>query len=66
MRDSAPTRRMPFKVLTTGMFCCWQDRRPDDGARYEAARRQAGSPVVSLFDRVDLGKSPCKHPAKKS
>jgi len=48
------------------IFRCWQDRQPYDEARYEAALRQAGSPVVALFDRVDLGKSPWKNPAKKS
>lgn len=45
---------------------CWQDRTPYDEARYEAALRQAGSPVVALFDRVALGKSPWKNPAKKN
>jgi transposase len=45
---------------------CWQDRVPYEEARYEAALRQAGSPVVALFECVELGKSPWKHPAKKS
>jgi transposase len=45
---------------------CWQDRTPYDDARYEAALRAAGSPVVALFDRVELGQSPFKNPAKKS
>ncbi|MCU0784685.1 MAG: hypothetical protein MUF81_11710 [Verrucomicrobia bacterium] len=43
---------------------CWPP--PYDEARYEAALRQAGSPVVALFDRVELGKSPWKTPAKKT
>jgi transposase len=41
---------------------CWQDRQPYDEARYEAALRQAGSPLVALFDRIELGKSPWKNP----
>jgi hypothetical protein len=45
---------------------CWQDRQPYDEARYEAALRKSGSPVVALLDRVDLGKSPWKNPANKS
>jgi len=45
---------------------CWQDRQPYDAARDEAALRKAGSPVVALFDRVELGKNPWKNPAKKS
>lgn len=44
---------------------CWQDRKPYDEARYEAALRKDGSPIVALFDRVELGKSPWKNPAKK-
>jgi transposase len=45
---------------------CWQDHRPYDEARYEAALRQRHSPLVSLFDRIELGKSPWKNPAKKN
>ena len=45
---------------------CWQDRKPYAEKTYEAALRKAGSPVVALFDRVELGKSPWKNPAKKS
>ena len=33
---------------------------------YEAALRKHGSPLVALFDRVELGKSPCKNPVKKN
>jgi transposase len=44
---------------------CWQDRRPYDEAIYEASLKKHGSPIVALFDRVDLGKSPWKNPAKK-
>jgi hypothetical protein len=28
--------------------------------------RKHGSPLVALFDRVELGKSPFKNPMKKS
>lgn len=56
----------PAHKLARIIWRCWQDRRPYDDARYEAALRQAGSPVVALFDRVDLGKSSWKTPAKKS
>lgn len=45
---------------------CWQDRRPYDDARYEAVLRKRNSPVVALLDRVELGKSPWKNPAKKN
>jgi transposase len=44
---------------------CWQDRQPYEEARYEAALRRSGSPIVALFDRVEPGKSPWKNPAKK-
>ncbi len=44
---------------------CWQDRRPYDQTIYEASLIKHGSPIVALFDRVDLGKSPWKHPANK-
>ena len=39
---------------------CWQDRRPYEDNRYEAALQQHGSPVVKLFDQIELGKSPMK------
>ena len=45
---------------------CWQDHRPYDEATYEAALRQHGSPLVGLFDRIELGKSQWKNPAKKN
>jgi transposase len=45
---------------------CWQDRQPYEEAKYEAALRKAGSPLVALFDRVELGKSPWKNPVKKT
>jgi transposase len=45
---------------------CWQNHTPYQEAIYEAALRKRGSHLVSLFDRVELGKSPFKNPVKKS
>ena len=45
---------------------CWQDRQPYEEAKYEAALKENGSELVKLFDRVELGKSPFKNPAKKN
>jgi transposase len=45
---------------------CWQTHTPYDDARYEAVLRRRRSPVVALFEQVELGKSPWKNPAKKS
>jgi transposase len=45
---------------------CWQDRKPYDERIYEAALRKRQSPLVRLFDRIELGKSPWKNPAKKN
>jgi transposase len=45
---------------------CWQDHTPYSEPVYEAALRRRNSPIVKLFDKVDLGKSPVKHPAKKN
>jgi len=45
---------------------CWQDHKPYDDQQYEAALRKRKSPVVKLLDRVELGKSPWKNPAKKN
>ena len=44
---------------------CWQDRPPYEEQMYEAALRKKGSPLVALFDRVELGKSPFKNPVNK-
>jgi len=46
------------------IFRCWQNRQPYQEARYEAALRKAGSPLVTLFDCVELGKNPRKNPPK--
>ena len=45
---------------------CWQDHKPYDEPKYEAALQKNGSPLVALFDRVVLGKSPFKNPVKKN
>ncbi len=67
---SPSTQNQAFQALAfkwqRAIWRCWQDRTPYGEARYEAALRQAGSPVVALFNRVELGKSPWKNPAKKS
>ena len=45
---------------------CWQNRTPYTEQIYEAALRTRCSPLVKLFDQVELGKSPFKNPAKKN
>jgi transposase len=45
---------------------CWQDRKPYDEATYEAALRRSGSPLIALFDQIEVGKTPWKNPVKKS
>jgi transposase len=46
------------------LWRCWQDRKPYDESRYEAALRKNGSKLVNLFDQIELGKSPFKNPVK--
>jgi transposase len=58
-------RALAFKWQRV-IWRCWQDRKPYEETKYETALRKAGSPLVALFDRVELGKSPWKNPAKKS
>ena len=45
---------------------CWQNRTPYQDHIYVASLRQHHSPIVALFDKVELGKSPFKNPVKKS
>jgi len=45
---------------------CWQNHTPYREEIYEAALRKRGSPIVALFDQIQLGKSPFKNPANKS
>jgi len=58
-------RALAFKWQRV-IWRCWQNRRPYDERIYEAALQKSGSLLVNLFDRVELGKSPWKNPAKKS
>jgi transposase len=58
-------RALAFKWQRV-IWRCWQDRTPYDEPTYEAALRRSGSELVKLFDRVELGKSPFKNPAKKN
>lgn len=57
-------RALAFKWQRV-LFRCWQDRKPYDDKHYESVLRKRNSPIVKLFDSVDLGKSPVKNPAKK-
>jgi transposase len=45
---------------------CWQSRSLYKDAIYEAALKKNKSPLVGLFDQIELGKSPVKSRAKKS
>ena len=45
---------------------CWQSRKPYEEKTYEAALRKGKSPLVKLFDQVELGKSPFKKKVKKN
>ena len=58
-------RALAFKWQRV-IWRCWQDRKPYDEPTYQAVLRQRNSPLVPLFDRVQLGKSPWKNPAKKT
>jgi transposase len=58
-------RALAFKWQRV-IFRCWQSHTPYREEIYEAALRKRGSPIVALFDRVELGKSPFKNPMKKS
>ena len=43
---------------------CWSTRTPYKEETYEAAPKNNGSPLVALFDHIQIGKSPMKNPAK--
>jgi transposase len=45
---------------------CWQTRSVYQEERYEAALKKNGSPLVSLLDQIQLGKSPMNTTTKKS
>jgi transposase len=48
------------------IFRCWQEHKPYQEEKYEAALRKSGSSLVELFDRIEVGKSPWKNHAKKN
>ena len=50
-------RALAFKWQRV-IWRCWQDRSVYREDIYEATLRKNGSPLVALFDRVELGKSP--------
>ena len=45
---------------------CWQSRTIYQEAIYQAALKKSGSPLVTLLDRIEVGKSPVKTLANKS
>jgi transposase len=45
---------------------CWQTKTPYREELYEAALRKTRSPLVALFDQIEVGKSPVKTNVKKS
>lgn len=47
------------------IFRCWQTQKSYNNELYEAALRHSKSPLVALFDKVELGKSPFKNSAGK-
>jgi len=58
-------RALAFKWQRV-IWRCWQSHTPYDERIYEAALRKHGSPLLALFERVQLGKSPWKNPAPKN
>jgi transposase len=48
------------------LWRCWQDHQPYDEPKYEAALRKNGSPLIALFDRIEIGKSPFKKSVKNN
>jgi transposase len=45
---------------------CWSTRRPYNEEIYEAALKKNCSPIIALFDHIQIGKSPLKTNLKKS
>lgn len=58
-------RALAFKWQRV-IWRCWQDHTVYREEIYEAALRQNGSPLVALFDAVQLGYSPFKTTPKKT
>ena len=48
------------------IFRCWQSRTPYVEKTYEAALRKGKSPLITLLDKVELGKSPYKNKVNKN
>ncbi len=61
---STAVRALVFKWQRI-LWCCWTDHTVYREALYEAALRRNHSPLIPLFDRVTLGKSPLKTPVQK-
>jgi transposase len=55
----ATVRALAYKWQRV-IWRCWQSRKPYEEKTYEAALRKGKSPLVKLFDQVELGKSPIK------
>jgi transposase len=49
----AAVRSLAFKWQRE-IWKCWQTRTPYDDARYEAALKKSGSPLVALLDQIEV------------
>jgi transposase len=58
-------RALAFKWQRV-IWRCWLDHKPYNEQIYEAALKRSGSPLVALFDRAVLGKSPWKKTVNKT
>lgn len=58
-------RALAFKWQRV-IWKCWQDRTIYKEETYEAALRKSQSPLVTLFDTIQIGKSPVKKPVNKT
>ena len=58
-------RALAFKWQRV-IWRCWQQHTPYREELYEAALREHASPVVALFEQVEVGKSPWKQQMKNS
>ena len=62
---NAAVRSLAYKWQRI-IWRCWQSHTPYKEEVYEAALRKAGSSLIDLLDKIELGKSPCKPAAKKN
>jgi len=60
----AAVRALAYKWQRV-IWRCWQNRKPYEEKTYETALRRAKSPLVKLFDQVELGKNPFKNTVNK-